>query len=52
MWSPLRDEHGLDGEQATRAVVWAAWTLVGALRAGKGLGVGQEQQRPTAPEAD
>ncbi|HEY7191962.1 MAG TPA: helix-turn-helix domain-containing protein [Vicinamibacterales bacterium] len=36
MWSHLRNEHHLDREHTTRAVTWAASTLVTALKAGKG----------------
>src|SRR5215813_3349084 len=36
MWSHLRNDHGLDGEQTTRAVVWAVRTLIDALKAEKG----------------
>jgi AcrR family transcriptional regulator len=36
MWSHLRNDHGLESEQTTRAVAWAVSTLIDALRAGKG----------------
>jgi len=39
MWCRLTTEYGVDGQRVTRVVVWAATTLVNALKAGQGPGV-------------
>jgi AcrR family transcriptional regulator len=49
MWSHLRNDHGLEGEQTTRAVVWAVTTLIDALRSGKGPRSKKAERRAQAP---
>src|SRR5215813_387454 len=45
MWCRLTSEYGMDGPQVTRVVVWAATTLVEALKAGKGPDVDAQRSK-------
>jgi len=48
MWCRLTGEYGMDGQMATRVVVWVVTTLVEALKAGKGPDVDAQgsERRP------
>jgi hypothetical protein len=48
MWSHLRNDHGLESEQTTRAVAWAVSTLIDALREGKAPRLDNDEQKTKA----